>query len=199
MKVASATAQAAVAQASTPQVPERKPLDLNTLRPVVASAAGASSTTTPSSVRWQKGQEPLPLNAQAYAALPEPAPIPASQKAALQAKIEAKADETAPVRTASVKTEAAKAETAEPRKTVTGWVIQLGATDDEDKAKAILDTARSRFGKVLGKAAPFTEKVTVDGSTLYRARFSGFSESNDAANACKQLKKGGVNCFASHG
>lgn len=199
VKVASANSQAAVVQASTPQVPERKPLDLNTLRPVVASATGASSTTTPSSVRWQKGQEPLPLNAQAYAALPEPAPIPASQKAALQAKIEAKAVEPAPTRTASVKAEAPKAESAEPNKTVTGWVIQLGATDDEDKAKAILDSARSRFGKVLGKAAAFTEKVTVDGSTLYRARFSGFSESNDAANACKQLKKGGVNCFASRG
>jgi D-alanyl-D-alanine carboxypeptidase len=205
--VASATPQAPVAQATTPQpVPERKPLDLNTLRPVVASAAGASSTTTPSSVRWQKGQEPLPLNAQAYAALPAPAPIPAAQKAALQAKIEAKTVEPAPAattaavtKTASLKTEAPKAEAPEPKKAVSGWVIQLGATDDEDKAKAMLDSARGRFGKVLGKAAPFTEKVTVDGSTLYRARFSGFSESNAAANACKQLKKGGVNCFASRG
>ncbi len=199
VKVASATSQAPVAQASTPQAPERKPLDLNTLRPVVASAAGASSTTTPSSVRWQKGQEPLPLNAQAYAALPAPAQIPASQKAALQAKIEAKAVEPAPTRTASIKAEAPKSEAAEPKKVVTGWVIQLGATDDEDKAKAMLEAARGRFGKILGKASPFTEKVTVDGSTLYRARFSGFSESNDAANACKQLKKGGVNCFASRG
>ncbi|EIM24745.1 D-alanyl-D-alanine carboxypeptidase [Microvirga lotononidis] len=187
VKVASATPQAPIVQASTPPTaPERKPLDLNTLRPVVASAAGASSTTTPSSVRWQKGPEPLPLNAQAYAALPAPAQIPASQKAALQAKIETKA-------------EAPKAEAAEPKKTVTGWVIQLGATDDEAKAKAMLDTARGRFGKVLAKASPFTEKVTVDGSTLYRARFSGFSESNDAANACKQLKKSGVNCFAARG
>ncbi|MGO4526581.1 SPOR domain-containing protein [Microvirga sp. 2MCAF35] len=187
VRVASAIPQAPVAQASTPPAaPERKPLDLNTLRPVVASAAGASSTTTPSSVRWQKGPEPLPLNAQAYAALAAPAPMPASQKAALQAKIDAKA-------------EAPKTEAAEPKKTVTGWVIQLGATDDEDKAKAMLDSARGRFGKVLGKASPFTEKVTVDGSTLYRARFSGFSESNDAANACKQLKKSGMNCFASRG
>jgi D-alanyl-D-alanine carboxypeptidase len=207
VKVASATPQTPVAQASTPQAaPERKPLDLNTLRPVVASASGASSTTTPSSVRWQKGQEPLPLNAQAYAALPSPAQIPVSQKAALQAKIEAKAVEPAPAtttaavtKTASLKAEAPKAEAVEPKKVVTGWVIQLGATDDEDKAKAMLDSARGRFGKVLGKASPFTEKVTVDGSTLYRARFSGFSESNDAASACKQLKKGGVNCFASRG
>jgi D-alanyl-D-alanine carboxypeptidase len=205
VRVASAIPQAPVAQAMTPQAaPERKPLDLNTLRPVVASAAGASSTTTPSSVRWQKGQEPLPLNAQAYAALPTPAQMPAAQKAALQAKIESKAVEpaTAPAgatKTASLKAEASKAEAPEPKKVVTGWVIQLGATDDEDKAKAMLDTARSRFGKVLGKAAPFTEKVTVDGSTLYRARFSGFPESDAAANACKQLKKSGVNCFASRG
>lgn len=203
VRVASALPEAPMPAAPAPQTPpERKPLDLNTLRPVVASAAGASSTTTPSSVRWQKRQEPLPLNAQAYASLPAPAEIPASQKAALQAKIEAKAAEPAPApesKTAALKAEAPKAEAAEPKKTVEGWVIQLGATDDEGKAKAMLDSARSRFGKVLGKAAPFTEKVTVDGSTLYRARFSGFSESNDAANACKQLKKSGVNCFASRG
>ncbi|MBM6579287.1 SPOR domain-containing protein [Microvirga sp. BT689] len=212
VRVASATPQAPVAQATTPQpAPERKPLDLNTLRPVVASATGASSTTTPSStssVRWQKGQEPLPLNAQAYAALPSqaaPAQIPASQKAALQAKIEAKSVEPAPAASApaATKTTSLKAEDMEPKKVerpaMAGWVIQLGATDDEDKAKEMLDTARSRFGKVLGKASPFTEKVNVDGSTLYRARFSGFSESDDAAKVCKQIKKSGMNCFAARG
>jgi D-alanyl-D-alanine carboxypeptidase len=210
IRVASATPDAPMAQATTPQpAPERKPLDLNTLRPVVASATGASSTTTPSStssVRWQKGQAPLPLNAQAYAALPPqaaPAQIPASQKAALVAKIEAAPVEPAPAAAAPTKTASLKVEAPETKKAerpaVTGWVIQLGATDDESKAKEMLDTARSRFGKLLRKAAPFTEKVTVDGSTLYRARFSGFSESDDAAKACKQLKKSGVNCFASRG
>src|SRR3712207_8051744 len=44
----------------------------------------------------------------------------------------------------SLKAEAPKTETTEPKKAVTGWVIQLGATDDEDKAKAMLDTARDR-------------------------------------------------------
>ncbi|WP_441982885.1 SPOR domain-containing protein [Microvirga sp. 2YAF29] len=194
VQVASATPEAAV----MPATPARKPLDLNTLRPVVASATGASSTTTPSSgnIRWQKGPEPLPLNAQAYAALQAPtaAQISESQKAALQAKVEAKAAE--PVKTASLKAEAPK---AEPKKTVDGWVVQLGATDDETKAQAMLDSARSRFGKVLSKASPYTEKVTIDGSTLYRARFSGFSEADAAAKACQQLKKSGVNCFASRG
>jgi D-alanyl-D-alanine carboxypeptidase len=101
------------------------------------------------------------------------------------------------VRTASLKVEAAKA-APEPRKpAATGWVIQLGATDDETKAKDILDRARSRSGKLLSKASPFTEKVSNDGSTLYRARFSGFEESGDAEKACKALKKSGFACFAS--
>jgi D-alanyl-D-alanine carboxypeptidase len=206
VRVASAAPDAPVAPAPAP---ERKPLDLNALRPVVASAAGASSTTTPSStpsIRWQKGPEPLPLNAQAYAALqPQQAQVTDQQKAALQAKIdtkvptEAKAPAPAPAKTELTKVASLKVEAPEVKKTVSGWVIQLGATDDEAKAKDLLDSARSRFGKVLGKAAPFTEKVSANGSTLYRARFSGFKESGDAEQACKQLKKGGVNCFASRG
>jgi D-alanyl-D-alanine carboxypeptidase len=197
-----------------PAPPARKPLDLTSLRPVVASATGASSTTTPSSgpaVRWQKGAEPLPLNTQAYAPLPleqAPSQPTADQKAALQAKIEAKMAEAAapppapaaPIKTAALKVEAPKAEIAEPKKpAITGWVIQLGASDDESKAKAMLDSARSRTGKLLAKASPFTEKVTKDGSTLYRARFSGFSESGQAEQACKTLKKSGFACFASRG
>jgi D-alanyl-D-alanine carboxypeptidase len=213
VKVASATPQAAVAQAPAMQAaPERKALDLNTLRPVVASAVGASTTTTPSStVRWQQGQAPLPLNAQAYAAFQKDqapaqaaAQASASQKAALQARIEAPAPAApppAPVRTASLKAEVAKAESPEPRKierpAVTGWVIQLGATDDEAKAKAMLDAARGRSGKLLAKASPFTEKVAAKGSTLYRARFSGFNEADDAEKACKALKRSGFSCFAS--
>lgn len=215
---ANATAEtiaAAEPAPAPPAAPARKPLDLNGLRPVVASATGASSTTTPSSatgVRWQKGADPLPLNTQAYAPLP-PEPVAADQptadqKAALQAKIDAKMTEAAavppapaaPVRTAALKVEVAKAEIVEPKKpTITGWIIQLGATDDEAKAKAMLDAARSRTGKLLAKASPFTEKVTKDGTTFYRARFSGFSESDDAEQACKSLKKSGFACFASRG
>ncbi len=54
------------------RLPRASPSTSTPLRPVVASAAGASGTTTPSSgVRWQKGAQPLPLNAQAFAALQE--------------------------------------------------------------------------------------------------------------------------------
>jgi D-alanyl-D-alanine carboxypeptidase len=96
---------------------------------------------------------------------------------------------------------ATKADTSETkreaaRSALTGWMIQLGATDDESKAKTMLNNARSRSGRVLAKASPFTEKVTRDGSTLYRARFSGFAEADDAQEACKVLKRNGFACFA---
>ncbi|MFL4973926.1 MAG: SPOR domain-containing protein, partial [Microvirga sp.] len=79
---------------------------------------------------------------------------------------------------------------------VSRWVIQLGAPDDEGKAKDILEEARSRSRGVLAKASPFTEKVVRDGATLYRARFSGFDEADSANEACRSLKRNGFACFA---
>jgi D-alanyl-D-alanine carboxypeptidase len=77
-----------------------------------------------------------------------------------------------------------------------GWVIQVGATEDERKAKAMLKAARSRSGRALARAAPFTERIVRDGTTLYRARFSGFDEAASANAACRTLKRSGFACFA---
>jgi D-alanyl-D-alanine carboxypeptidase len=186
-----------------PPPPGRKPLDLAGLRPVVASAAGASGTTTPSStVRWQKGAQPLPLNAQAFAALQEADEISEREKLALAEKIETRLPASPQTQTGTIKTASLDKAEAEPaaskpasRPAVTGWVIQLGATEDEEKAQAVLD----RAGKIVPKASPFTEKVTVRGNTLYRARFSGFDESAEAQKACSALKKSGFSCFAARG
>jgi D-alanyl-D-alanine carboxypeptidase len=108
----------------------------------------------------------------------------------------------APERPARIET-AAKAEIVEPKResvsrpaSVTPWVIQLAAEGDERQARAILDDARSRSGRLLAKAAPFTERVNRGGATLYRARFSGFSEPDTAQEACRELKKSGFACFA---
>ena len=84
---------------------------------------------------------------------------------------------------------------AEAAKVRSGWVIQLGATDDEDKARGILSKARSANPKVLAEASAFTEKVQKGEATLFRARFSGF-ENGEAEAACKALKKNGFSCFA---
>ncbi|HEV7872818.1 MAG TPA: SPOR domain-containing protein, partial [Enterovirga sp.] len=85
-------------------------------------------------------------------------------------------------------------EAAKPRPG--SWVIQLGAAEDEDKARAILVDARSRSGRTLAETKPYTEKVVRDGATLYRARFSGFEEPDSAQEACRSLKSRGFACFA---
>jgi len=190
----------------------RLPLDLNAMRPVAASAA---STTTPGSApRWSSASNVAPPTALAYAAPVErqesrPRPVTpalAATPAAPVPKIQG--------RLGAVETPAAKVEVAPPRREAavrpaptvvdapaavppSGWVIQLGAMDDEAKAKEILQEARSRSGRALAKALPFTEKVVRDGTTLYRARFSGFPEADSAQDACKVLKRNGFACFAS--
>ncbi|WP_240540089.1 D-alanyl-D-alanine carboxypeptidase [Salinarimonas soli] len=174
-----------------PQARPKAPLDLNAMRPAVASAAGGS-TTTPGSgpaLRWNQGPAGTPASASAFAsadsaALPLPAAHAARAEAPRPATVVAKAEPKA-----ETKPEPARA-------AASAWVIQLGAVDDEGKAKEMLEAAKSRSGRTLAKASPFTEKVTRDGSTLFRARFSGFSEADDAQDACRTLKRNGFNCFA---
>jgi D-alanyl-D-alanine carboxypeptidase len=93
-----------------------------------------------------------------------------------------------PVTTAST-TKTASAESAK------GFVIQLGASDDEIKARAILDKAKAKNRTILADASAFTEKVQKGDTTLFRARFSGFDDNKDATAACGALKKSGFNCF----
>lgn len=171
----------------------RSPLDLNAMRPAVASAAGATSTTTPGSMRWSRG--PAPANALAFASADEAMAVPMPP-----ARTSAAAEAPKPVQVAAriepskaepVKPAAAKAEVPK-----SPWVIQLGAVDDETAAKTILEKAKSEGGRSLARAAPFTEKISQNGGTLYRARFSGFQEADDAQEACRTLKRNGFACFA---
>ncbi|MFD0937542.1 SPOR domain-containing protein, partial [Methylobacterium trifolii] len=148
------------------------------------------STLTPGSAgTWKAGAQGLPKAAQAYAgANGGQAPFPGASGSKSDARL------------ASVEGPAARAEAPKPlagaRVVPTAWVIQLGAMDDEGKAKSVLADARSRVGGSLSKAAPYTVKVEHGGATLYRARFSGFSEQDAAQDACSALKRNGFNCFA---
>lgn len=92
------------------------------------------------------------------------------------------------------KTEAAPVAAGRPAGS--GWVIQIGATDDAGKAAALLAKAKSQKAALLASAHPFTETVRKGNETLYRARFAGLEESKAEA-ACKALKSSGFNCFAS--
>ena len=75
-----------------------------------------------------------------------------------------------------------------------GVMIQIGATDDVEKASALLARARNEDRSTLLAAQPFTEKVQKGDSTLYRARFAGL-DADQAAAACKTLKRSGFDCF----
>ncbi|PZP53658.1 MAG: D-alanyl-D-alanine carboxypeptidase [Agrobacterium fabrum] len=78
-----------------------------------------------------------------------------------------------------------------------GWVIQIGASPDENSARGLLQNAQEKGGAALRSAKPFTVAFSKDGSQIYRARFGGFDGQNAAVNACNALKKKGVSCWAS--
>ena len=86
----------------------------------------------------------------------------------------------------------ARADAARP--TRPGWMIQIGATDDADKANQLLSRARGLLQGFPSTAKAFTEKVQKGNETLYRARFAGLEEES-AASACKALKRSGFACF----
>lgn len=78
-----------------------------------------------------------------------------------------------------------------------GWVIQIGATPDHTQALALLENAKSKGGKALNSAQPFTVAFVNGNEQLYRARFGGFGDQDKAVSACKTLKKKGFACWAS--
>lgn len=182
---------------TTPIAPPRtisasagQPLQLSGMRPV-------SATTTPSAMRWSIGAPAAdgkvlrpPANVDTTSSIAKVAePAPAAQVALAQ-------PEPRKIEASEPKPAARPLEKAAP---ASKWVIQLGATDDESKARDILARARAKAAGPLADASPFTQKVESRGTTLYRARFAGFEESKDAEKACAQLKRGGFACFATRG
>ena len=125
-------------------------------------------SATPSSMRWVVGPPP---------AKERPEPVKLAKAEAPHADLVAAADPVRPVATKS------------------GWMIQIGATDDLVKANDLLARAKAQGHGALGGAQPFTEKVQKGAETLYRARFAGLGE-DEAEVACKTLKRSGFACFA---
>ncbi|MGA9895927.1 MAG: SPOR domain-containing protein, partial [Xanthobacteraceae bacterium] len=76
-----------------------------------------------------------------------------------------------------------------------GWMIQIGAFDDEDQAKQHLSDAQVKVRTALAAADPFTERVQKGDKSLYRARFAGFDKTT-AESACKELKRSDFECMA---
>lgn len=79
---------------------------------------------------------------------------------------------------------------------VRDWTIQIGAYADAAAAKMQLAAYAEKSMDILGQAAriviPFQ---SVDGHTLYRARFGPFIE-REARKVCERLTERGQTCFA---
>ncbi len=76
-----------------------------------------------------------------------------------------------------------------------GWIVQIGAFDVEREAQQKLSSAHAKIGHVLDRADPFTEPVMKGDKTLYRARFAGFPQKDEADAVCKQLKRNDIDCM----
>jgi D-alanyl-D-alanine carboxypeptidase len=91
--------------------------------------------------------------------------------------------------------EASVPESKSSRAARAGWVIQVGAFDAEHDAQQRLSKAHAKIGQLLDRADPFTETVLKGEKTLYRARFAGFQQKDEAEAVCKQLKRNDIDCM----
>jgi D-alanyl-D-alanine carboxypeptidase len=76
-----------------------------------------------------------------------------------------------------------------------GWIIQVGAYEDESEAKQKLGDAKGKVAQLLHKAEAYIERTVKGAKTYYRARFAGFDR-DGAEAACKRLKRDDVACMA---
>ncbi|MFD2181178.1 serine hydrolase [Rhodoplanes azumiensis] len=190
VQVAVATPSAA-AQARPAQTPVQTPVQAAAAPPAAAPAAPqitAVTAVTPVAAP----PAPVPQAPATLAAAPAPAPV-AAPAAPVRPVAVAAADGESTFALAS----AASRPAADPaRKPVvrSGWIIQIGAFGDEGEAKGRLSSAQAKAKSLLGHAEPFTEAVTRDNKTFYRARFAGF-EKDAAEAACKYLKRNDFACL----
>ena len=151
-------------------------------REAAASAAPAPphDETTPAQLGWVKGPESARRNVAASSP---------SQKSKSRQKVRT------PTETTVAEPTPAWGETQDDAGAHKSWMIQIGATDDEAKANALLNKARARNRQALAAATPVAQKVQKGEDTFYRARFAGL-DSASAETACRSLKRSGFACFA---
>ncbi len=152
----------------------------------VAAPAGNAATAVLSAVQ--------PVAPRATGSVPVPQPAPAYMPNS-GAMVEP-AETTQSVAAASATPPDIDAVTTASTKPVSGWIIQIGTSPDKALAMDLLRNAQEKGGQVLRSATPFTVAYNAGAQPIYRARFGGFDAQKDAVNACKQLKRKGIGCWA---
>lgn len=201
-----------VAQPAKPNTrPQVAAVAAESQQTVVASAAPAIDVKAPSSetpppaapqpakpVAVAAAAPVAPISAAPAPARPAPAPIVAAPAPKAPAPVIVAAINAAPPGAARAEmAEAERIEAAIPSASVHahgGWLIQIGAFDDETDAKQHLSAAQIKVHGALARKDPFTERIQKGDKALYRARFAGFDEAT-AKTACKELKRSDFQCI----
>ena len=177
-----------------------KPLLVKTLS--VKAGLGQTAAVAPLML------SPQPVTSQTHATLAPaadvaPPPPPLGARPGVLGVLPAKSAEigsspipatSAPVASPPAASTAAPSPTREVR-VHSGWIIQVGAFDDEAEAKQRLSSAKDKAATMLARADSFTEPVVKGDKTLYRARFAGLKQ-EDAEAACRHLKRNDIACMA---
>jgi D-alanyl-D-alanine carboxypeptidase (penicillin-binding protein 5/6) len=74
------------------------------------------------------------------------------------------------------------------------WQIQIAAATSAQAAMDLLSQAREKVGTPLQNLDTYTEMVTRNGVTFYRARFTGFETKEEARIACDKLVRQRYDC-----
>jgi D-alanyl-D-alanine carboxypeptidase len=205
---------APVQTASLAPMPALVPIAAAT--PAVAPQPSAAAPTATAQVATRaaapaRADNPAPTtNVDFKVAQPEPSqPKPAPNAPAPVRTVEAAPVQVHPVqmqpaqiepapsepRMAAPKVQTAATYSAPPVHSHGGWLIQIGAFDDEVEAQQHLTAAQIKVHAPLAAKDPFTERVQKGDKALYRARFAGFDKSTAEA-ACRALKRSDFECMA---
>ncbi len=120
-----------------------------------------------------------------------PAPLPPAARPAEPLRQVATAGDAMPTREAPLDF----GSSSRPNNVHGEWMIQVGAFPEVDQARQRLKAAQTVAKTMLGRAAPYTERVSKGDTTLFRARFAGFDRDHAEA-ACKYLKRNEFACLA---
>ncbi|THV23139.1 D-alanyl-D-alanine carboxypeptidase family protein [Peteryoungia ipomoeae] len=74
------------------------------------------------------------------------------------------------------------------------WQVQIAASDSAQGAMQILKEAREKIGAPLENLDTYTEAMTNNGVTYYRARFTGFETKDKARAICEHLVRQRYDC-----
>ncbi len=179
--------------ASQPSEHSQIPAAATEQRPtVVASAAPTNDLKVPAPAL--QAAPPAP-------AKPTPITIAPAAPAQIPPPVATRVDQAPlePDRAEIADAQTAKLETAIPTGPIHahgGWLIQIGAFDDENDAKQHLSNAQLKLHAALAAKDPFTERIQKGDKALYRARFAGFDKQASAEAACRELKRSDFQCMA---